>query len=162
MTDILGIILISLGLIFDFLGCLGLIRLPDVYNRLQASTKCVTFGTCSIMFGTFLILGFSAAGVKSLLCIGFLALTAPVSAHALSRAAHISGIKLWNPSRSVSLVLSFSFYYSIPQPPNLIPCIPSSLSPPFSYLSPIPSPYLIPFSKHTCLHSTTPQRPIIY
>jgi len=98
MNNVIGIIFISIGLFFDFFGCLGLIRLPDVYNRLQASTKCVTFGTCSIMFGTFLMQGFNAVGIKSLLCIAFLALTAPVSAHALARGAHIAGIKLWKKS----------------------------------------------------------------
>ncbi len=94
MSDFFGIIFIVIGLIFDFFGCLGLLRLPDVYNRLQASTKCVTLGTCSIMFGTFLMLGTTAAGIKALLCIVFLLLTAPVSAHALARSAHKSGIKL--------------------------------------------------------------------
>lgn len=98
MIDIIGIIFISIGLFFDVFGCLGLIRLPDVYNRLQASTKCVTFGTCSIMFGTFLMQGFNATGIKSLLCIVFLVLTAPVSAHALARGAHIAGVKLWKKS----------------------------------------------------------------
>lgn len=94
MSDAIGIVFIAVGVIFDFFGCLGLVRLPDVYNRLQASTKCVTLGTCSIMFGTFLILGTTAAGIKALLCIAFLLLTSPVSAHALARGAHISGIKL--------------------------------------------------------------------
>ncbi len=98
MIDLIGIIFIITGLCFDLFGCLGLVRLPDLYNRLQAATKCVTFGTCSIMFGAFLIHGFTAAGVKSLLCIVFIALTAPVSAHALARGAHISGVKLWEKS----------------------------------------------------------------
>ena len=98
MINLIGIVFISIGLFFDFFGCLGLIRLPDLYNRLQAATKCVTFGTCSIMLGTFLILGPTTAGIKSLLCILFLVLTAPVSAHALARSAHIYGIKLWKKS----------------------------------------------------------------
>jgi multicomponent Na+:H+ antiporter subunit G len=95
MNEILGIIFIIIGLIFDFFGCLGLVRLPDVYNRLQASTKSVTLGTCGILFGLFLFKGFTAAGIKAILCIVFLILTAPVSAHALARAAHKSGVKLW-------------------------------------------------------------------
>lgn len=95
MNEIVGMIFIIIGLIFDFLGCLGLIRLPDVYNRLQASTKCVTLGTCSILFGLFLFKGLSAAGIKAILCIIFIILTAPVSAHALARGAHKSGVKLW-------------------------------------------------------------------
>jgi len=94
MSDIIGLVFIGVGLAFDLFGCLGLVRLPDVYNRLQAATKCVTIGTCSILFGTFIIAGFTAAGMKSLLCIVFLILTSPVAAHAIARAAHRSGIKL--------------------------------------------------------------------
>ena len=98
MNETIGIIVIGIGLTFDFFGCLGLVRLPDVYNRIQASTKCVTLGTCSILFGVFLMLGPTAAGIKSLLCIMFLVLTAPVSAHAIARGAHRSGVKLWKGS----------------------------------------------------------------
>jgi multicomponent Na+:H+ antiporter subunit G len=82
----------------DTLGLIFIIRLPDVYNRLQAATKCVTMGTCSILFGTFLIVGFTAAGIKALLCIIFLILTSPVAAHAIARGAHRSGITLWSGS----------------------------------------------------------------
>ena len=94
MSNIFGLIFIIVGLAFDLFGCLGLVRLPDVYNRLQAATKCVTLGTCSILFGSFLIVGFTAAGMKALLCIVFLMLTAPVAAHAIARGAHRSGIPL--------------------------------------------------------------------
>jgi len=95
MNEIIGYVFIVIGLAFDLFGCLGLIRLPDVYNRLQASTKCVTLGTCSILFGLFFFKGFTAAGIKAILCIIFILLTAPVSAHALARGAHKSGVKLW-------------------------------------------------------------------
>ena len=95
MLHLVGLIFITVGLAFDLIGCLGLVRLPDVYNRLQSATKCVTMGTCSILFGVFLMVGFGAAGIKILLCIGFLVLTAPVSAHAIARGAHRSGVPLW-------------------------------------------------------------------
>lgn len=98
MSEFVGFIFIILGLGFDFFGCLGLIRLPDVYNRLQAATKCVTLGTCSILFGLFIFKGFTAAGLKALLCIIFIILTSPVAAHALARGAHKSGVKLWEKS----------------------------------------------------------------
>ena len=100
MREIIGMIFIVTGVIFDLFGCLGLVRLPDVYNRLQAATKCVTLGTCGIMFGAFIIHGISAAGIKALLCIIFVILTSPTAAHALSRASHISGVKLWEKSVS--------------------------------------------------------------
>ncbi|MGE0823022.1 MAG: monovalent cation/H(+) antiporter subunit G [Candidatus Binatia bacterium] len=98
MRHALGLTFVFIGLVFDLVGCLGLVRLPDVYNRLQAATKCVTMGTCSILFGTFLMVGFVAAGMKALLCMLFLVLTAPVGAHAIARAAHRSGIPLWSGS----------------------------------------------------------------
>ena len=43
--------LVGIGLAFDLFGCIGLVRLPDVYNRAQAATKCVTLGTCMILTG---------------------------------------------------------------------------------------------------------------
>lgn len=93
MNESIGISLIVIGLLFDFLGCLGLVRLPDVYNRLQASAKCVTVGTCGILLGLYVLKGFSATGIKALLCLIFIILTAPVSAHALARGAYLSGVK---------------------------------------------------------------------
>jgi len=98
MIDTIGLVFISIGLAFDFIGCLGLVRLPDVYNRLQASTKCITLGTCSILLGAFFIHGFTAAGIKALFCILFLILTSPVSAHALAKGAYKSGVRLWEKS----------------------------------------------------------------
>ncbi len=98
MSEIIGAIFIIVGLVFDIFGCIGLIRLPDVYNRLQATTKCVTLGTCSILFGTFILKGFCATGIKALLVAIFLLLTSPVAAHALARGAHKSGVKLWEKS----------------------------------------------------------------
>lgn len=97
-NELIGMIIIGIGVAFDVFGCLGLLRLPDVYNRLQAATKCVTFGTCGILFGIFVMHGFSSLGVKALLGIPFLMLTSPVGAHALARGAHIFGVKLCDKS----------------------------------------------------------------
>lgn len=98
MNEMIGLVCIYVGITFDFVGCLGLVRFPDVYNRLHSSIKCVTMGTCSILLGLFFYKGFTPTGVRALLCMGFLLLTAPVSAHVLARSAHRSGIKLWEGS----------------------------------------------------------------
>lgn len=97
MSDIESIF-IGIGILFDFLGCLGLIRMPDVYNRLQASTKCVTLGTWSILFGLFLHFKLTDTGIKALIAIPLLFLVATVAAHSLARGSYISGIKLWKGS----------------------------------------------------------------
>ncbi|MCK4802349.1 Na+/H+ antiporter subunit G [bacterium] len=98
MNEIIGMIIIVVGVVFDTIGCIGLVRLPDVYNRLQAATKCVTLGTCGIMFGIFIMQGFNSLGIKALVCIPFIFLTAPTAAHALARGAHLFGVKLWDKS----------------------------------------------------------------
>jgi len=94
IRHIAGTVFIFLGIAFDFLGVLGLVRLPDVYNRLQAATKCVTFGTAGLLLGVFILEGFTSFGFKALLGIAFVFLSSPVAAHAISRAAHRSGIPL--------------------------------------------------------------------
>ena len=95
MNNIISYAVISIGAVFNLAGCVGLIRMPDVYNRLQAATKSVTLGTGMILFGVFLHAGFSPLGVKALLAIGFIFLASPTGAHALARGAYKDGIKLW-------------------------------------------------------------------
>ena len=93
--------LIGIGLAFDLFGCIGLVRLPDIYNRAQAATKCVTLGTCLILTGVSVV-GFGQSnwsmGIKALICAAFVLVTSPVAAHALSRGAYFSGVPLWKDS----------------------------------------------------------------
>jgi multicomponent Na+:H+ antiporter subunit G len=95
MISTLGWLIIWVGVLFDLLGAIGLLRFPDVYNRLQASTKCVTLGTLGIMIGIFFIKGFSPMGIKALICGAVLLLTSPVAAHALMKGSLIFGTKMW-------------------------------------------------------------------
>ena len=98
MNNLISNIFIGIGLMFSLLGCLGLIRLPDIYNRLQAATKCVTLGACCIMISLVIRYGFNESGIKGLLAIPVLFFTSTVGAHALIRGSHIFGIKLWEKS----------------------------------------------------------------
>ncbi len=98
MSETIGMILLVIGITFDIVGCIGLVRLPDIYNRLQAATKCVTLGTSMILLSVVFYTGFNSIGVKALLCIWFILITAPTGAHAIARAAHRTGIKLWDKS----------------------------------------------------------------
>lgn len=102
ITTVAAGVLIAMGLAFDLLGCIGLVRLPDLYTRLQAATKCVTLGTCLILLGALVgSIGTATAGAtitKAVLCIVFVLITSPTAAHALARGAYKDGIK---PSPSV-------------------------------------------------------------
>ena len=97
MSETISTIIIALGILFNLFGCLGLLRLPDVYNRLQAATKCATLGTCGILLGLFIRYGLVDIGVKSFIAIFFL-FPATVAAHALVKGAHRFGVKLWKGS----------------------------------------------------------------
>ena len=98
MIEVLGVTIITIGVLFDIFGCIGLVRLPDVYNRIQSSTKCVTVGTCFILVGSLILLDSLPGTIKGVLCIVFILITAPTAAHALARAAHRSGVRLWEQS----------------------------------------------------------------
>ena len=97
---IIGYIFITAGAIFDFFGCMGLVRLPDVYNRLQAATKCVTLGTIFILVGTAVATATPTIALKVVLCAIFILITSPTGAHALARGSYLSGVKLWEKSVS--------------------------------------------------------------
>ncbi|MFC2151583.1 monovalent cation/H(+) antiporter subunit G [Bacteroidota bacterium] len=96
--EIIGFIFICIGILFNFFGCIGLMRLPDVYNRLQSATKCVTLGTCSILIGVLFHFGFTEPGVKAIIAIPLLFFSATVAAHALVKGSYIFGVKLGDKS----------------------------------------------------------------
>ena len=98
MSNTIGMIIITIGIFFNLFGCIGLVRLPDIYNRLQAATKCVTLGTSFVLFGVAIVHGFSSIAMKSILCMIFILITSPTAAHAISKGAYLSGVKLWEGS----------------------------------------------------------------
>jgi multicomponent Na+:H+ antiporter subunit G len=95
---VVGYILITIGAFFDFFGCMGLVRFPDVYNRLQAATKCVTLGTIMILVGTAVVTATPTIAIKAIICAAFIVITSPTGAHALARGSYLSGVGLWEKS----------------------------------------------------------------
>ncbi|MCD4772730.1 MAG: monovalent cation/H(+) antiporter subunit G [Bacteroidales bacterium] len=84
--EITGAIITLIGSIFLFLGSLGLVRMPDIYNRIQTGTKASTLGTILTLLGIALM-NTDWFG-KILLLMIFILITNPVSSHVLARAAH--------------------------------------------------------------------------
>ena len=98
MIDVIGYLLIIVGIMFNIFGCIGLVRFPDVYNRLQASTKCVTLGTILVLTGVALLCGVGPIASRALICAAFILITSPTAAHAIAKGAYAAGVPLWKKS----------------------------------------------------------------
>jgi len=101
MFNIIIYILLFLGVFFNLLGALGIIRFPDVYTRLHAGTKCTTFGSIYLV-GSVILLGLkqwydgstdgSVLAIHAIIALVAILITNPTGAHAIARAAHKSGV----------------------------------------------------------------------
>ncbi len=89
-----GAIISLIGAIFLFLGALGVLRMPDLYNRMQAGTKATTLGSILFLLGLGMGYYHQVCICKIILLILFIIFTNPISSHALARAGHYIGIRL--------------------------------------------------------------------
>jgi len=102
MIEIIIYILLGIGVLFNLLAGVGLLRFPDVYTRLHAGTKCTTFGSIFLV-GSVVLLGLknwwtgdtngSILAIHSVIALVAILVTNPTGAHAIARAAHRSGVK---------------------------------------------------------------------
>ncbi len=95
MTAIATTALLFIGAVFTLLGAVGMLRMPDLLTRLQASTKAGTLGVGFILLAEVVHFGSLGVAVRILLIIAFLFLTAPVAAHMIARAAYYRRVPLW-------------------------------------------------------------------
>ena len=95
MSERLSAVLLVVGGFFMLLAGLGVLRLPDLFMRLQAATKASTLGVGCLLLGV--AVHFQDLGVttRAVLIISFFFLTAPVGAHMIARAAYAVGVPLW-------------------------------------------------------------------
>jgi multicomponent Na+:H+ antiporter subunit G len=89
---LLTVALIAVGCFFLAVGTVGLLRFPNVYNRMHATSKPTTLGTAAVFFAGFVYFGPGGAGLTSLLGIAFLFLTVPTGAHMIARSAEQMGV----------------------------------------------------------------------
>lgn len=95
IAEIIAKILMGIGAFFGIVGGIGVLRMPDVYTRIHSETLCVVGGAIAILIGICFLEGYSPNTLKALIIAIFLFVTNPVGSHAIARAAHKSGIKLW-------------------------------------------------------------------
>ena len=79
------------GVFFFAVGVAGLLRFPDIYSRLHATTKCDTLGAGLVLVGL-AIQGTADIVLKLVIIVFLLWITNPTAAHVIARASLLSGI----------------------------------------------------------------------
>jgi multicomponent Na+:H+ antiporter subunit G len=95
VKEIFSLLIIIAGAFFMLVGSIGVIRLPDFFTRIHASSKCDTLGIMLVLGGLAVFEGFTLNSVKLIIAIVFVGLANPVGIHALAKAAIRFGIKPW-------------------------------------------------------------------
>lgn len=84
--DIASWVLLLLGSFFTVVGAFGLVRMPDVFTRMHASSVTDTLGVGFLALGMFLQAGFSLVTLKLVFLLALFFFTSPVVTHALAQA----------------------------------------------------------------------------
>nr|WP_276562437.1 monovalent cation/H(+) antiporter subunit G [Hoeflea prorocentri] len=79
---------------FTLVAALGLLRFPDVYSRMHAASKAGTVGSGVVLIALGIHAGDTGTFTRALAGVGFLLLTAPISAHLLAKASYAVGYRL--------------------------------------------------------------------
>ncbi|MFQ5975047.1 MAG: monovalent cation/H(+) antiporter subunit G [Candidatus Hydrothermarchaeales archaeon] len=109
LIDMVVLLFFLTGMFFFMIGVLGLLRLQDVYLRMHATAKCDTLGATAILLGLAIYslasgqasygpFGSVFTAAKMIIIIIFIFWANPTAAHAIAKAAYLSGVKLWEGS----------------------------------------------------------------
>ena len=115
VRDFVASLALAGGLFFMLVGAVGVVRLPDAYQRIHAASKCTTLGLAGMLIAAILhVWSLDIAG-KALLVIAFVFVASPIGSHLLAKAAHHTKVEQWpgtlsdelaqdkaDPNRSVS------------------------------------------------------------
>jgi multicomponent Na+:H+ antiporter subunit G len=94
MSNIIGNMIISLGIVFIGFGVYGLFRFGDFYSRVLIASKVDTVGFITVLFGVMIKQGFSYFSLKCLLILVLALIINPLTTHSIARSAYYSGYKV--------------------------------------------------------------------
>jgi len=94
-NDLVTMVLLAIGTLFTLLAAIGILRMPDVFMRMQVATKAATLGVACVAMAAAVHFGDLATTARAVLIVLFLFLTAPVAAHTIGRAAYVAGAQFW-------------------------------------------------------------------
>ena len=95
MTDIVTAFVWLGGSLFALLAAVGVLRMPDVFTRMQASTKASTLGLGCLLIGAALQMADFGSLIRLASIGAFVLLTTPVAGHVIARASYFAEVPLW-------------------------------------------------------------------
>ena len=95
MIEIAAGLLLITGATLGLLAAVGVLRMPDVFTRMQSSTKASTLGLGCLLAGLILLNPNTEFVIRAGSIAAFIMLTTPISAHVIARAAARTGAPLW-------------------------------------------------------------------
>ena len=97
ILHILMVVFLALGLFFALAGTIGVLKMPDTFCRMQASTCVATLGVLNVMIGALIyaigVMGSANAAVKIVLVGVLILVTNPIGSHVLAKGAYRAGIR---------------------------------------------------------------------
>ncbi len=94
MREVVSGILVLIGAAFALIAGVGILRMPDLYTRMSATTKVATLGVGSTLLAVAVYFGELGVATRALAAIAFVFLTAPVAAHMIGRASYFVGVPM--------------------------------------------------------------------
>ena len=96
MKEVVVAVLCAVGVFFSLTAAVGILRMPDVYTRIQCSTKAVTMGALPILVALAVAKGpITEYGGRALVVGVLLLVVSPATSHALARAAYKTDVPMW-------------------------------------------------------------------
>ena len=95
MNNLAHAVLLMIGAAFLLAAAIGVLRMPDLFTRMQTATKAATLGISCILIAVALYMEDLGVAIRAFFTVVFFFLTAPVAAHMIGRAAYFLGVPLW-------------------------------------------------------------------
>lgn len=96
LLDFVSAGFLFVGIFFMFLGAVGIVRFPDCYSKMHASSKCTTLGLTGMLLAACLHLGDTIVVSKAIVTVIFTFVAMPIGSHLLAKAAHHVGAPMWD------------------------------------------------------------------
>lgn len=103
MNEWIASVLLIAGTGFILLSAVGMLRFPDLYTRMQATTKASSMGILLMLFAICIAIPVLPVWIKSFLAIVYIFSTTPVASHTIGRAGHLMGLPKWRKTHTDDL-----------------------------------------------------------